>query len=306
MPTLTWQRRDAHPLVFHLQGLETTIGREPGNTVRLDSQYVSKRHALIRLSQQGYTVADLNSSNGTLVNGQRITLAVLKDGDRIELGAEALVFSDPVAGAPAGGQATSKRSPVLLAIIGGGGVILVALVLLILLGGPAEQGGSTGTTAAPAGGAGVPAGGASPGPGWGPPPTADVPATSPAAAGVPQPLPPTGADPGLPSQDPQALYDMALSAVRGGRLLEARRLLDGSVRLDPTNASAMQRLREVDATIQATVEQSLAAGQRDFTYLRYADAILQWEQVLSLTDPSDPRHQQAAAGIQRARERMRR
>lgn len=295
MPTLTWERRGTHPLVFHLQGLETTIGREPGNTVRIDSPYVSKRHALIRLGQQGYTIADLDSSNGTMVNGQRVRLAVLKDGDRIELGADTLVFSGLAAGVSAAAPARPKRSPVLLAVIGGAGLILVALILLIVFGGPTEE------AASPAAGrpSAVP-------PAWDPPPVADVPATSPAAAGIPQPLPPAAADPALPSQDPQALYDMALAAVRGGRLLEARRLLDGSVRLDPNNASAQQRLREVDATIHATVEQGLAAGQRDFTYLRYADAILQWEQVLSLTDPSDPRHQQAAAGIQRARERMKR
>ena len=299
MPMLTWERRDGQRMVFHLQSPETTIGREVGNEIRIESGYVSKRHAVVRMGAQGYTLADLNSSNGTTLNGQPITMAVLKDGDRIELGAEVLVFSNPAATQP-GAAAPQKRNPLMLALVGGGGVILIALVALILFGGspaPTQTGGSS---AAPGG-----------------PPPAD--ANAPPDAPVFPPAPGTPTAPGaaataapsagaeaLPSQDPVALYEMALAHVKGKRLVEAKRLLEASVQLDPGNQSTQQRLREVNATIQAMIDQNLAGGQRDFMYLRYDEAILQWEQVLSMTTPTDARYQQAAAGIQRARERLKR
>ena len=94
MAMLTWERKDGQRMVFHLQGLEATVGRDVGNVIRLESGYVSKRHAVIRLGPQGYTITDLNSSNGTFVNSQRTSLSLLKDGDRIELGSEVLVFSN--------------------------------------------------------------------------------------------------------------------------------------------------------------------------------------------------------------------
>ena len=308
MPTLTWERRDGQRMVFHLQAIETTVGRELGNPVRIESGYVSKRHAVIRLGQQGYTVADLNSSNGTTVNGQRVTSAVLKDGDRIELGAEVLVFSNPVAGAAPASRGSSGRKPLVLAVAGGGTIILLVLVLLVAFGGssrtPSRPAADTGTMNP---GAVDPA--PAPDPGFSTPsldatpPVGAPPASTSAPAGGGFATAPTVGE-ALPSQDPAALYEMALSHVRGKRLVEARRLLEAALRLNPNDPSIQQRLREVDATIQATVDQHLSAGQRSFVYLRYQDAILEWEQVLSLTVPSDPRYQQAAAGIQRARERL--
>ena len=315
MPTLTWERRDGQRMVFHLQAIETTIGRELGNPVRIESGYVSKRHAVIRLGQQGYTVADLSSSNGTNVNGQRVTSAVLKDGDRIELGAEVLVFSNPMAGAPLASGDSGGRKPLVLAVAGGGAIILIVLVLLVAFSGsPRPPSGPAAGTGAVSPGAADSTPAAEPvfsvppldatAPAGAPPVSTYAPAgggfaTAPPLAGVGT----TGVE-ALPSQDPAALSEMALSHVRGKRLVEARRLLEAALRLNPNDPSVQQRLREVDATIQATVDQHLSAGQRSFVYLRYQDAILEWEQVLSMTVPSDQRYQQAAAGIQRARERL--
>ncbi|MCX6552474.1 MAG: FHA domain-containing protein [Acidobacteria bacterium] len=303
MATLTWERRDGQRMVFHLQGLETTIGRDLGNPIRIESGYVSKRHAVIRLGQQGYTIADLNSSNGTFINGQRTALAVLKDGDRIELGSEALTFSNPVAGTQPGAPAAEKKSPMKFVIIGGGAAMVLLLGVLILGGGssaPPES--SQRPAAAPAA--------ESPGPSDVPayPPVGTDAGTAPPAAA---PLPsypdtagvPAGAQP-LPSNDPAALYEIAISHVKGKRYVEARTLLQAAVRLDPGNTSAQQRLREVEATIQVLADQHMAAGQRAFTYLRYDDAIFEWEQVTSMIEATDPRYQQAAAGIRRAQERL--
>ncbi|HEX3144172.1 MAG TPA: FHA domain-containing protein [Pyrinomonadaceae bacterium] len=67
----------------------TRLGRDPEGEVVIDADaaVVSRRHAEIRLSDGQYTITDLKSFNGTLVNGQRITETVsLFDGDQIELG----------------------------------------------------------------------------------------------------------------------------------------------------------------------------------------------------------------------------
>ena len=68
----------------------TRIGRDPEGEVVIDADaaVVSRRHAEIRKADQQFTLVDLKSFNGTLVNNQRITDSVqLFDGDEIQLGA---------------------------------------------------------------------------------------------------------------------------------------------------------------------------------------------------------------------------
>ena len=69
-------------------GPTTTFGREDGNDLVVDEMGVSRRHAEIVETEAGYALRDLNSSNGTFVNDQRITNVdyLLKDGDLIRLG----------------------------------------------------------------------------------------------------------------------------------------------------------------------------------------------------------------------------
>lgn len=67
------------------------IGRDPQNDVTVDDRRVSRRHAEIRLRLGRYTLYDLQSTNGTLVNGRRIAEVVLSDEDRITIGGAELV-----------------------------------------------------------------------------------------------------------------------------------------------------------------------------------------------------------------------
>jgi len=67
------------------------VGRDPQNDVTLDDRRVSRRHAEIRLRLGRYTLYDLQSTNGTLVNGRRIAEIVLSDEDRITIGGAELV-----------------------------------------------------------------------------------------------------------------------------------------------------------------------------------------------------------------------
>jgi Protein of unknown function (DUF3662)/FHA domain len=71
-----------------------TIGRSRDCDMVLDDAGVSRRHAEIRPGPDGWTVADLGSTNGVLVNGQPIHRSqhVLYPGDRVELGSTEIVF----------------------------------------------------------------------------------------------------------------------------------------------------------------------------------------------------------------------
>ncbi|MFM8578638.1 MAG: ATP-binding protein [Planctomycetaceae bacterium] len=70
------------------------IGRETGNLVRLDDHEVSRRHAELRREGDGFLLADLGSSNGTFVDDRRIERAVLKGGERIQIGRTVLLFRE--------------------------------------------------------------------------------------------------------------------------------------------------------------------------------------------------------------------
>jgi pSer/pThr/pTyr-binding forkhead associated (FHA) protein len=81
-------------------GLMVTIGRLPDNTVMIDNPAVSSHHACVFRSGDDYIVEDLQSTNGTFVNEQRVTRHTLKDGDVVLVGKHKLVFDraggDPV------------------------------------------------------------------------------------------------------------------------------------------------------------------------------------------------------------------
>ena len=69
-----------------------SIGRESANTVRLDDNEVSRRHAEIRRVGEQYVVGDLRSSNGTYVNSRKVERSPLASGDQIQVGRTVLVF----------------------------------------------------------------------------------------------------------------------------------------------------------------------------------------------------------------------
>lgn len=69
-----------------LSDTTVTIGRAAECAVRLADTSVSRRHAEVRASGDGWTVTDLGSTNGTRVNGAIVTERRLKDGDTITVG----------------------------------------------------------------------------------------------------------------------------------------------------------------------------------------------------------------------------
>lgn len=62
------------------------IGRNPGSAIQLNDPKVSGNHADLYVSEGRYTITDLNSSNGTFVNGEKITQRDLYQGDQIQIG----------------------------------------------------------------------------------------------------------------------------------------------------------------------------------------------------------------------------
>lgn len=75
-----------------------TVGRKPDNDIMLDNQAVSGHHCKIYQAGDTYFVEDLNSTNGTLVNGKKVLKSGLHHGDTISIIKYSLTFL--VEGAP--------------------------------------------------------------------------------------------------------------------------------------------------------------------------------------------------------------
>ena len=80
---------------FEIIDSEVHMGRELDNTLRLPDPSISRHHCVIRKVGGGFEIQDLQSSNGVLVNGNRVQSSPLRDGDRITLGQVQLTFQDP-------------------------------------------------------------------------------------------------------------------------------------------------------------------------------------------------------------------
>ena len=69
-----------------------TIGSDADNDLALTDSTISRRHCEITLTADGYTIRDLGSTNGTLVQGVRIREAMLDEGTEFQIGSTRLVF----------------------------------------------------------------------------------------------------------------------------------------------------------------------------------------------------------------------
>ncbi|MBE7465200.1 MAG: protein kinase [Planctomycetes bacterium] len=96
--------RDGKPEEFAVNGA-LTIGRQKGNHVRIDEPKASRNHARVFQKDGSYFLEDLESSNGTKVNGHKITRVTLTHGDTIHIGATRFVFE----GKAKDGASTSSK-----------------------------------------------------------------------------------------------------------------------------------------------------------------------------------------------------
>ena len=70
------------------------IGRDSNNDLQVHDSEVSRFHAELQPEGDGFKVVDLGSSNGTFLNGERITSAALSSGDRVQLGKTHIVIKE--------------------------------------------------------------------------------------------------------------------------------------------------------------------------------------------------------------------
>jgi pSer/pThr/pTyr-binding forkhead associated (FHA) protein/tetratricopeptide (TPR) repeat protein len=157
---------------YPLIGEETVLGRSPGNPIAIPDPLVSSRHLKIVRRGAVYAAVDMESENGTRVNGVRVTSRELKHGDQIQVGGFTFYFAldgvvpapdsiqviQPVHTPPAPSAAPSSASipsppakapplapvkaaatssrPRLLLVAGGLGVMLFLLVVVLLVRSP--------------------------------------------------------------------------------------------------------------------------------------------------------------------------
>ncbi|ODS63511.1 MULTISPECIES: FHA domain-containing protein [unclassified Arenimonas] len=127
--------------VFPVQG-PVVIGRAAEADIPVAADEISRRHALVKPTQDGVSVEDLGSSNGTYINGKRVQQGFLKPGDELRLDAVRFILVAPGmemaqqatrlakpgdAAAPAASGGMSKWVPIMLTAAAI--VVIVALVL---------------------------------------------------------------------------------------------------------------------------------------------------------------------------------
>jgi pSer/pThr/pTyr-binding forkhead associated (FHA) protein len=85
-PTRMLVRTQGETGIVQLLGKRTTIGRTPDNDIRIDAEFISRHHAVVLLYGTKTVIEDLNSTNGTYVNSERVNRRTLKEGDIVTLG----------------------------------------------------------------------------------------------------------------------------------------------------------------------------------------------------------------------------
>jgi hypothetical protein len=148
--------------VFDLIEDRITIGRALDNMIRLEDGTVSHHHAVLQVDGNEYKIRDLNSTNGTRVNGMRIVEAKLHHGDQVRLGSVEMRFESDVKKAsqplpptqtgvditqvgagsapppsfgtasPFGRKKQTGISPLVWGVIGLGGLALLLLLWLLI------------------------------------------------------------------------------------------------------------------------------------------------------------------------------
>jgi hypothetical protein len=92
MPRLVAQSPEFTGQTFDLSGAEITVGRVESNKVQIEHASVSGHHAVLKLDAMDYVIKDLESTNGTRINGERVTEQKLRRNDILRLGNIELLY----------------------------------------------------------------------------------------------------------------------------------------------------------------------------------------------------------------------
>jgi hypothetical protein len=122
---------------FRLSGLDTLMGQAANCTIPLHDRYLSQYHARIYFHEGHYYLYDLNSYNGTYLNGYRLTQAyALQHGDQIQIGECLFTFSVPPSHRAADvyqGRRSDISGQLLAASAAHASVILIPLIVPLLV-----------------------------------------------------------------------------------------------------------------------------------------------------------------------------
>lgn len=102
--SLTLYRRGEQPQPFRLRLGSLSIGNDPSADISIEDPLLERFHARVVCTPAGCQLTDLGSTNGTLVNKERLrphAPRLLRDGDRIQLGRVGLLYTAPKQAAPA-------------------------------------------------------------------------------------------------------------------------------------------------------------------------------------------------------------
>ena len=336
LPRLVVQLPDGKEVHHSVVGSEITIGRDPSNRISIADQFVSKFHAKLMISLSSITLVDLGSANKTYVNGEPIREASVKFGDELQFaGVRCRLLAPeadqraarsyppppapkpapsaprpsapppapsvahapaikPKAAAPHGRSAPPKieADPMQRLLRIGGLLIGVSLALGVLLrvllvpSGPSENAPVTDATTSKTS----------------TPDTTPPPETATAAPSPAHTRPPAAAG---ATSTAEEHFEQALSFLDTGRLKEARTSFQKVLEIDPDNARAKTRLSLLEEEIAQKADRHFGNARQAFQYLRYEEAIGEWEIFLTLADPSDVRYTEAEQGIQQANAKLR-
>ena len=88
-------RETTAPQEHEISGEDTLIGRGNGCDVQIPDPGMSREHAMISWEDDRYAIEDLQTTNGTRLNGRRVRNATLSSGDEISIAGTHIVFQLP-------------------------------------------------------------------------------------------------------------------------------------------------------------------------------------------------------------------
>jgi predicted component of type VI protein secretion system len=111
MPRLVGQSPEIAGQVFDLAGAKITLGRTPDNDIHIADSSVSSHHAELAFDGADYAVRDLGSTNGTKLQGEKITAATLRRGNVVQFGNVELLYESEHSVHAASGAGTARPAP---------------------------------------------------------------------------------------------------------------------------------------------------------------------------------------------------
>jgi len=312
LPSIAVELSNGQSFEYLLSQDQIVAGRALECDLILEDLGVSRKHARIFFLAGEWKIEDLQSSNGVLVNGQKVCSASLADGDEAVLGGAHLVFSIPDQGAcleektvvqqrRVGMSKSAKPSRrtrlpgtqskivrvVFLSMIGVG-LFVVGISLL----GRQEQ----------------------------PLLIEETPSSQLGRDAMEQPdvMPETVFQhPVVQPVDGQGSTRDAALATRhaeaaqvffdSGRLPDAVNEWNQAIMLDPDNAVYRVKLEQAVEQVTTRAEEAYRRGVRNFQFLNYEEAVRDWNHVLHLVpDQAHPLHQNALRNIEQAKAQMQR